>query len=197
MLFKDIVGQSYLKRRLIESAKNGRVPHAQLFAGIEGSGNLALALAYAQYLNCGNPSDNDSCGVCPSCLKFKALAHPDLHFVFPIVRKDKEDCDAYLSQFRNAVTKNPYITNTEWVKTIRNESKTAKIYDSESAKIIKDLSYKSYEGGYKYVVIWQPEKMETGTANKLLKVIEEPSEKSVILLISNEPDRIIGTILSR
>lgn len=196
-MFADIIGQEKVKKHLIDSAKSGRVPHAQLFCGKEGTGKLGLAIAYAQYLSCEHPTDSDSCGVCPSCLKFRNLAHPDLHFVFPIVKKDNETCDDYLKQFRECVTKDHYLTNSTWLNEISNETKKGKIYDSESDKIIKKLSMKSYEGGYKFMIIWQPESMDVGTANKILKIIEEPPAKTLMILVSNEPDRIIGTILSR
>ena len=145
-MFADIIGQEKVKKHLIDSAKSGRVPHAQLFCGKEGTGKLGLAIAYAQYLSCEHPTDSDSCGVCPSCLKFRNLAHPDLHFVFPIVKKDNETCDDYLKQFRECVTKDHYLTNSTWLNEISNETKKGKIYDSESDKIIKKLSMKSYEG---------------------------------------------------
>lgn len=200
MYFKDIVGQSGVKERLIKSAREGFIPHAQLFCGPEGVGKLPLALAYAQYLNCENPSETDSCGVCPSCKKYDNLAHPDLHFVFPIVKKaakKKEVCDDYIVEWREMFESTLYFSYHQWLTNIEAENSQGVIYAKESEEIVRKLSLKIYEAKFKVMVVWLPEKMHEACANKLLKIIEEPTPNTVFLLVSDAPDMIIGTIQSR
>ena len=200
-MFKDIIGQAEIKERLIRTAKEGFVPHAQLFCGSEGIGKFPLALAYAQYLNCENPTDNDSCGKCPSCSKYNHLAHPDLHFVFPIVKKaakKKEVCDDYITEWREFVkNKNYYFNLNQWLDFIEAENSQGLIYAKESEEILRKLNLRIYEAKYKIMIIWLPEKMHESCANKLLKIIEEPTENTVFLLVSDMPDHIITTIQSR
>jgi DNA polymerase-3 subunit delta' len=200
MYFKDIIGQQETKQRLIESAKKGIVPHAQLFCEQGGTGVFPLALAYARYLNCAHPSDTDSCGHCPSCAKFNELAHPDLHFVFPIVskkEKKKEVCDDYLPEWRAFLKKQIYFGMNEWLEAMDAGNSQAIIYSKESDEIIRKLSLKIYEATYRILLVWLPEKMHSTCANKLLKVIEEPPANTVILMVSEEPDMVLGTIQSR
>jgi len=200
MFFKDIIGQKEIKQHLIQSVKNGYIPHARLFTGPEGVGKIALALAYARYLNCSNRGDDDACGVCPSCVKYDKLSHPDLHFVFPIVnnaKKKKEICDDYLSEWRSFVLQNSYFNLKSWLNFIDAENSQGLIYARESNEIIRKLNLKAYESDYKIMIIWLPEKMHESCANKLLKMIEEPPSYTVFLLISEDIDRIIGTIQSR
>ena len=200
MYFKDIVGQSGVKERLIKSAREGFIPHAQLFCGPEGVGKLPLALAYAQYLNCENPLETDSCGMCPSCKKYDNLAHPDLHFVFPIVKKaakKKEVCDDYIVEWREMFESTPYFSYHQWLTNIEAENSQGVIYAKESEEIVRKLSLKIYEAKFKVMVVWLPEKMHEACANKLLKIIEEPTPNTVFLLVSDAPDMIIGTIQSR
>jgi DNA polymerase-3 subunit delta' len=200
VFFKDIIGQSEVKERLIRTAKEGFIPHAQLFCGPEGIGKFPLALAYAQYLNCEDPSENDSCGKCASCVKYNHLAHPDLHFVFPIVKKaakKKEVCDDYIAEWREFIKKNPYFNLGQWLDNIEAENSQGLIYAKESEEIIRKLSLRIYEAKYKIMIIWLPEKMHESCANKLLKIIEEPTDNTVFLLVSDVPDNIITTIQSR
>lgn len=200
MQFSEIIGQSDIKQRLIGSVHDGFIPHAQLFGGPEGVGKLPLAIAYAQYLNCENRQDSDSCGVCPSCSKYKNLAHPDLHFVFPIVKKaakKKEVCDDYLFEWREIFKESTYFSFNKWLQAIDAENSQGIIYAKESEEIIRKLSLKIYEGRYKIMIIWLPEKMHESCANKLLKIIEEPTPDTLFLLVSDAPDNIIGTIQSR
>jgi len=196
MLFKDIIGQEETKRHLRESVREGRIPHAQLFAGISGIGKLQLALAYAQYLNCPHRTEEDSCGVCPTCLQFEKLQHPDLHFVFPIVGSD-ETCDNFLEQWREIILDQHYFDLEDWHKALGVESKQSMIYEKESGEILRKLSLKPYGEGYKVMIIWQPEKMNTTTANKLLKILEEPPAQTVFLLVSEHPEQLLTTIQSR
>ena len=196
MLFRDIIGQEEIKRQLRESVREGRIPHAQLFTGISGIGKLQLALAYAQYLNCPHRTAEDSCGTCPTCLQFERLQHPDLHFVFPIVGSD-ETCDAFLEPWREIILNNHYFDLEDWHRALGLETKQSMIYEKESGEILRKLSLKPYGDGYKVMIIWQPEKMNAATANKLLKILEEPAEKTIFLLVSENPDSLLSTIQSR
>lgn len=196
MLFRDIIGQEETKRHLRESVREGRIPHAQLFTGISGIGKLQLALAYAQYLNCPNRTESDSCGTCPTCLQYQHLQHPDLHFVFPIVGSD-ETCDSFLEQWRQIILDKHYFDLEEWHKALNVETKQSMIYEKESGEILRKLSLKPYGDGYKVMIIWQPEKMNTTTANKLLKMLEEPPAQTVFLLVSEHPEQLLTTIQSR
>lgn len=198
MLFNDIVGQSEVKERLLKMVNDNRLPHALLFTGYEGSGNLATAVAFSQYLFCSNRQAHDACGECPSCIKTSKLAHPDLHFVFPIAKsKDVKSSADLIKEFREVFLENPYLSLSDWFDGLDAENKQPIIPVEESGNIIRELSYTSYEGQYKIMVIWQPEKMNTEAANKLLKVLEEPPEQTIFLLACNYPDQLLATIISR
>jgi len=200
MYFKDIIGQQAIKQRLIQDATEGRIPHAQLICGPEGTGKLALAIAYARYLNCQNPGPDDACGTCPSCIKFNKLVHPDVHFAFPIIKSakgKKEVCDDYISDWRSFVIANPYFNFNHWLNEMDAENSQAIIYAKESEEIQRKLTLKSSEGKYKFVILWLPEKMHAVCSNKLLKLLEEPPAKTIFLLISEAPDAILTTIFSR
>ena len=196
MLFAQIIGQEETKRQLRRSVREGRIPHAQLFTGISGIGKLQLALAYAQYLNCPHRTDEDSCGQCPTCLQFEKLQHPDLHFVFPIVGSD-ETCDNFLEPWRKIILEQHYFDLDDWHQALGVETKQSMIYEKESGEILRKLSLKPYGDGYKVMIIWQPEKMNTTTANKLLKLLEEPPVQTVFLLVSEHPEQLLTTIQSR
>ncbi len=198
MFFSEIIGQNDIKQRLIATANEGFVPHAQLFGGPEGAGKLPLALAYAQYLNCEDRQPDDSCGKCPSCIKYGHLVHPDLHFVFPVIKKDKKEiCDDYLPSWREFLHQKTYFNIGEWLSYIQAENSQGMIYAKESEEIIRKLNLKIYEAKYKTMIIWLPEKMHEACANKLLKIIEEPTLDTVFILVSDNPDNVIGTIQSR
>lgn len=200
MFFKDIIGQEQVKEQLRLELHEGRVPHAQLFAGPEGSGALPLAIAYARFLLCTHRGETDACGTCPSCVKLNKLAHPDLHFVFPVVkRKGGSDTvsDDYIREWRELAISTPYFGLNHWLDAMGAENQQAQIFVKESDELTRKLSLKSSEGGYKVVVLWLPEKMKVECANKLLKLLEEPPALTVFLLVSEEPDRILPTILSR
>ena len=179
-----------------QAVREGRIPHAQLFTGISGIGKLQLALAYAQYLNCPHRTDEDSCGTCPTCLQFQHLQHPDLHFVFPIVGSD-EVCDNFLDSWRRIILDKHYFDLEDWHEALGVETKQSMIYEKESGEILRKLSLKAYGDGYKVMIIWQPEKMNASSANKLLKIFEEPAPKTVFLLVSEHPEALLSTILSR
>jgi len=200
MYFKDIIGQEELKRRLTEAARKQLVPHAHLFCGQSGVGAFALAMAYARYLNCRQRSETDACGHCPSCAKFDLFAHPDLHFIFPIVQnkeKKREISDDLLPQWRAMLKGHTYFSYDQWLDALDAGNSQPLIYTADSEAIIRKLSLRIYEAEYRIVFVWLPEKMQERCANKLLKLIEEPSPKTIILLVSEEPDNILGTILSR
>jgi DNA polymerase-3 subunit delta' len=200
MFFKDVIGQQEIKRRLIQSVKDGYIPHARMISGPEGVGKMVLALAYARYLSCTQRGEDDACGVCLSCIKYNKLVHPDLHFVYPIVKNDKkkkEICDDYLNEWRKFVLQNPYFNLNSWLNFIGAENSQGMIYAKESDEIIRKLNLKAYESEYKIMIVWLPEKMHEACANKLLKMIEEPPSNTVFLLVSENPDRVIGTIQSR
>lgn len=198
MFFKDIIGQEEIKKRLLQSVHTNHIAHAQLFAGSEGAGKFQLALAYARYIQCTNRLESDACGKCPSCVKYNKLIHPDLHFVFPVIKKKSTTiCEDFIREWREFVIGNPYFTLQQWLGFIGTENQQGGIFVNESDEIIRKLSIKPYESEYKVMIIWLPEKMNEQTANKLLKMLEEPFDNTVFLLVSNEPDQLLGTILSR
>ncbi|MDR1981957.1 MAG: DNA polymerase III subunit delta [Tannerellaceae bacterium] len=200
MYFKDIIGQQEVKRRLVDVARRGTIPHAQLFSEQGGAGAFPLAFAYARYLNCTNRSETDACGHCPSCVKYDVIAHPDLHFIFPMVakkEKKKEVCDDYLSEWRTFLKGHVYFNLDNWLEYMDAGNSQALIYSKESDEIVRKLSLKIYEAAYRILLVWLPEKMHLSCANKLLKVIEEPPANTVILMVSESPDMVLGTIQSR
>lgn len=202
MRFKDITGHGELKRRLARGVDEGRVSHAQLFTGGSGTGALPLALAYAQYVNCTDRRDGDSCGECASCRKTAELAHPDLHFVFPVNSaksgSQKPLSDAFLPQWRElwAATEGVF-DEPMWYRAIDIENQQGLITRNEADEVIRKLSFKSFEARYKVMIVWLPEKMRTEAANALLKMLEEPWERTLFLLVSAAPDKLLPTILSR
>ncbi len=198
MLFHNILGQEDVKQRLIQSVEGNRIPHAQLMLGAEGSGGLALAVAYAQYIFCVNKTAQDSCGICPACQKCQKLVHPDLHFVFPIaLSKDVRQSDDLLADFRQSFIRDPYLSLQSWVADLGAENKQPVIPVEESGSILRKLSFTTFEGGYKIMIIWLPEKMNHQAANKLLKILEEPPNKTLFLLVTEQEDQLLRTIVSR
>lgn len=199
MLLKDIIGQQAVKRELCRSVQEGKIPHALLLSGAAGIGKLPLALAFAQYVACKHRTETDACGVCPTCLQYSKLQHPDLHFAFPIVKVDKgaEVCDDYLNDFREMIRSNPYCDPDDWTMAMGAEKKQSLIYEKESSEIQRKLSLKSFADGYKVMIVWQPEKMHIACANKLLKLLEEPPEMTLFLFVSEHPEQLLPTIISR
>lgn len=201
MLFKDIVGHAEIKSRLIQTVQENRISHAQLFLGEEGSGNLALAIAYAQYISCEQRTPTDACGVCSSCIKHEKFVHPDVHFVFPVATnatiKKNPISSNFSAEWRELLTDNSYISLADWQEKLETGNKQLLISKDESASIVKTLSLKTYESEYKTVIIWYPEKFNTSSANKLLKILEEPPQKTLFLLVAQHSEQIISTILSR
>lgn len=202
MRFSDIVGLEELKQQLISAVKGNHVAHAQLFFGPEGSGNLALALAYATYINCKSPSDHDSCGTCVSCTKMDKLIHPDLQFVFPVSSTKKITgknvvSSSFLKEWREFLLQSPFATVEQWNAHYGAENKQGNISKEESRNIIKNLSLKSFEAEYKVMIIWLPEYMNAFSANGILKILEEPPQKTIFLLVTNDYEKLLTTILSR
>ena len=201
MQFKDIIGLENIKNHLIKSADTGRIPHAQLFVGAEGTGTLAMAIAYAQYILCNN-KNGENLGNDQACnLKCDKLTHPDLHFAFPVATTDKVKknpiSNYFLNEWREFINQNPYANLYQWMQFLDVEKKQGLIGKDEALEITKKLSLKSFEGGYKIMIIWMAEKMNSAAANKLLKLIEEPPKNTLLLLIAQEEEQIIKTILSR
>lgn len=200
MLFKDIIGQDAVKARLRQAVQDGRVSHAMLFTGAGGVGKLPLALALAQYMACPNRTPEDSCGKCPTCLQYQKLQHPDLFFAYPVVKpegKSEVVCDDYGKEWRQLILERPYFDLADWYEAMGASNKQGMIYEKESSEILRKLSLKAYGSGFKVMIIWLPEKMNEVCANKLLKIIEEPPQKTVFILVSEEHQRLLQTILSR
>ena len=197
MQFSTITGQQEIKQRLVNTVKENRVSHAQLFLGPEGSGSLALAVAYAQYVSCEDKQENDSCGVCSSCRKYQKLVHPDLHFSYPFfAKKSDETALNYIEEWRDAFLANPYLSLDIWRSYLQAENKQANINIAECHQIIKKLSFKPFESPYKILILWLPEYLDK-EGNALLKIIEEPQPNTLFLLVAQNQDQILNTILSR
>lgn len=197
MLFRNIIGQNEIKKRLISLVKENRLPHAMLLWGNEGSGKLGLAIALAQYLLCADKQQEDACAECLSCKQIQKLIHPDLHFVFPIVKNSTEPiCDDFMEEWREMVLASPYFSYQQWINHI-GDGKQGLIYAKESEEIIRKLSYKGFQSEVKVMIIWLPEKMNAVCANKLLKLLEEPPEKTYFILVSESPELLLSTITSR
>ena len=201
MQFSEILGQEHIKNHLTRSADLGRIPHAQLFVGPEGCGTLPMAIAYAQYILCNNQNGENS-GANESCnLKFQKISHPDLHFVYPTVSteevKTKPKSLDFIADWRVFVTQNPYGGLFDWYSLLGVQNKQGEIRVDDAQEILKSLALKSYEGGYKIMIVWMADKMNTAASNKLLKLLEEPPEKTVFILISENEEDIIQTIRSR
>ncbi len=201
MQFSDIIGQDYIKNHLVKSAAAGRIPHAQLFVGAEGSGTLAMAIAYAQLILCTNTSIDNNEGNESCNLKFSSLSHPDLHFIFPNTSNDevktKPKSADFLIDFREFILKNPYGSLFDWYKHLGVKNKQGEIRVEDATDIVKSLALKSYEGGYKVMIIWMAEKMNIAASNKILKLLEEPLENTLFILIAEDEEDIIQTIRSR
>lgn len=198
MLFKDVLGLEHIKNHLIAGVQNGRIPHAQLFVGQEA---LPVAIAYSQYILCQNTGNENTGGHAACNLMMEKLGHPDLHFVYPVVTTEKIKShpvsSLFAQEWRNFVLKNPYGNLFEWLQTLGVENKQGIINVDEAQEIVKKLSLKAYEGGYKVMIIWMAEKMNTECANKLLKLLEEPPQKTVFILIAQDKTQLLDTIVSR
>lgn len=201
MLFEDIIGLGHIKNHLTTTADNNRIPHAQLFVGNSGSGTLPMAIAYAQYILCKNTNAENNTGNETCNMRFKNLAHPDLHFAFPVANNEKIKKHAvsghFMEEWRNFVKSDSYGSLFDWYQELGIENKQGKIGVDEAQEIVKSLSLKSYGGGFKVMLIWMAEKMNREASNKLLKLIEEPPNKTLFILVAEEEEQIIQTIRSR
>lgn len=201
MKFSEIIGQEEVKQRLLQTVSENRISHAQLFYGKEGTGSLPLAIAYAQYIFCTQKTETDSCGICPSCSKMQKLVHPDLHLFFPVTTtekiKTKPVSSFFIAEWRKSFLSNPYLSLSQWLENVGSENKQGNISVEESTEIIKALNLKPYEAEYRILIIWMAERMNLAAANKLLKVLEEPPEKTVFLLVAEDYDKLLPTIVSR
>jgi len=198
MQFLKVVGQDKTKKFLINEVKHNRVSHAQLFLGPEGCGKLPLAIAFSQFLLCDNPSKTDACGECPTCVKVEHNTHPDVHFVYPVVKsKHVEVSDDCRKEWNSFLEKSPYFNLNDWQNYTDESAKNAQIGVKESGVILKKLALKSYSDKYKIMIIWLPEKMNNQSANKLLKILEEPPEQTLFLLLCDSIESILPTIISR
>jgi len=209
LLFKNITGQFEVKHRLIQTVRENRVSHAQLFFGPEGSRKLAMAIAYAQFINCKNrsfdpqsPGGGDACGTCPSCIKYAKLIHPDLHFIFPVATTKTVERNPvsknFLKIWREVLIENNFRLNlNDWYKVAGFEKKQGIINADDCSEILRTLSYKSYESEFKVMIIWMADRLFHAAAPKILKILEEPPDKSLFILITENPEKIINTILSR
>jgi len=201
MQFSDLIGQEGIKKRLIRNVRENRLPHAQMLLGEGGYGTFPLALAYAQYILCQDKKDDDSCGECPACHKAGKMVHPDLHFVYPVATTKSVNrnpvSDDFINEWRTFVLEDPYIVPSAWYEFIGMENKQGIINVHESAAILRKLSFKSFESDYKIMIIWLPEKMNRSSANKLLKIIEEPPSKTLFIMVAENTDSMLPTVLSR
>jgi DNA polymerase-3 subunit delta' len=199
--FAEVIGQDAVKQRLLKTVKDNRVSHAQLFLGPEGSGKLALAIAYAQFINCTNRTSDDSCGTCPSCIKYGKLIHPDLHFIYPTAPTEKLEKPIsldFIAKWRELLIETKcYIDLPSWYEKVGIERKQAIINTRDCSEILRTLSYKSYEAEYKVMIIWMVEKLFHAAAPKILKILEEPPDKTLFILVSENQEQILKTILSR
>jgi DNA polymerase-3 subunit delta' len=200
MLFAEIPGNKSVKQVLINSVANNRIAHAQLFLGNFGDAKLALALAFAQYLNCEKRRETDSCNTCHSCLLYNSLTHPDLHIIFPVMKINNIKnpvSDNFIKQWRERVLENPYLSLTQWYQYFGAENKQGGIYKHEAEQLQKKVTLKNYQSAYRIILIWMPEKMNNVTANKLLKLIEEPPKGTFFLMVTEDFEQLLPTITSR
>jgi DNA polymerase-3 subunit delta' len=195
--FSEIIGQEKVKTEIIKEINSGKIAHAKLFLGKSGYGTLPLALAFVQYLFCEQKTDNDSCGDCPSCKRVREFTHPDVHYVYPIVKSVHGTSMGAIEVWRKKLSENPYFNLLEWGELHEIKNNKLIIPTEESVEIIKKLNFKSYEGGAKVMIIWMPEEMHNSCSNKLLKILEEPPQNTYFLLVAENQDRMLNTILSR
>lgn len=199
MRFSEIPSNHHVKRQLVTAATLGRLSHAHLFVGEEGSASLALVLAFAKYLMCQDRIDNDSCGKCASCLKNEKLIHPDVHFIYPVITNKSSQAlsEHFLDQWRNAVAQNPYMSSEDWLSALGAGNKQGFISALEANNLSKKLSLKPYENSYRLIIIWQGDKMHHAAANKLLKVLEEPPTNTIFIMLTSSQELLLQTIVSR
>lgn len=201
MKFSDIIGHERVKQHLRKMVDTDRIPHALLLEGPEGIGKLAMARVFAQYIHCMNRTpDGEPCGKCPSCLQHQAFNHADIFFVFPVYKKNSGKnpyCDDFFKEWKDFLSENLYVSADAWIKALNPGTAQPIIYNNEGNAILQKVSMEPYSSRYKIMVLWQPEKMNTECANRLLKIIEEPYDNILMVFVSNEPNLILPTIYSR
>ena len=198
MKFSEITGHKEIIDSLRKFKESGKIPHALLFTGISGIGKFRTARAFAQYLHCKNPQNGDSCGRCASCLQHQNHNNPDLHFIYPVLKRDGFTISKdYIEQWKDFIDENSYMPPEKWNEFIKAGNSQPVIYVDESEDIIIRASLSAYQEDFKVFLIWFPEKMRLEAANKLLKIIEEPFEDTVFILVSNDDSKILPTIQSR
>lgn len=208
MLFSEIIGHEQIKERLRETVRSGRISHALLFTGSEGTGALPLALAYAQYVHCRHRTEEDACGECPECYRMQRMEHPDCHYVYPVNTSkeavatgradEKPRSEQFVHLWRQVVPRwGGYLTEQEWYAELGIENQQGIINKNDANELVRQMGFKSFEGGYKTVIVWLPERLHESAANTLLKLVEEPPERTLFLFVSAEPERILATIRSR
>ena len=201
MQFRDIVGQEKAKASFFKAVHEKRLPHALLLKGAEGIGKLAFATAIAQYVNCDNPSETDSCGVCGNCSKTAKGIHPDVRYALPIILKKEGTrhllSDDYFGQFRAQFFGNPYYSFREWIAQLEGENKQVTIPIEEIRDLKRKLSLMAFEGVYKVVIFWNAEKINTSASNALLKLLEEPPDRTLIIMTVTDTSQLLNTINSR
>ena len=198
MYFRDIVGHDSLKAQLLTTARQGLVPHAQLFTGRDGEGALGLAYAYARYLNCTDRGEWDACGHCPSCRRYDEVGDPDLSFLYPIVNASgKNLCEDYIEDWRRFIQQGPYTYYDEWLRLLGGDGKKASIFAREGEPLQRMMGYQTSGRGYRILIIWLPERMQEALGNKLLKLVEEPPERTIILMVTMDEPSVLQTLRSR
>lgn len=198
MLFRDVIGQEETKKRLIKQVQEGRQPHALLLTGPAGCGKLAMAAALGNYLLCQNKGNEDSCGECPACKQMKKSGHPDLHYSFPYIKKNESTtCEDYLPEWKIMIREGFYFDIDDWLDKMEAGNKQAKIFEKESDNILEQLGISAYEGGYKVMIIWLPERLHENAASNLLKFLEEPTPMTSFILVTEDVAKVMPTIVSR
>lgn len=197
MLFREIIGQEPLKNRIREEIQNGKISHAQLFLGKNGYGSLGMALAYTQYLMCENRQAMDSCGECNTCKKIERNIHPDVHHIFPVVQAIQKLSEPLMPEWREQLSGGPYFTKLSWIRRMDKDVRTPIIGNEQTKDMMHKLSLTSFEGGHRVFIIWNAESMNLTFANKILKSLEEPQPKTLIILIAEEAEELLPTVLSR
>lgn len=201
MTFSEVIAQEAVKQRLKQDVRNNRIPHALMLTGPKGAGKMPLALALAQYLLCDNPGADEACHNCRNCKMVEEWAHPDLHFSFPVIKKKSGGTapvsDDYLKEWREQLSREVYFDINDWLEDMKAENQQAVYYVTESDALLKKLAIKSSQGGNRVVIMWLPERMNQETANKLLKLIEEPPTRTYFIMVCEEPEKVLGTIISR
>ncbi|MEZ4771796.1 MAG: DNA polymerase III subunit delta' [Bacteroidia bacterium] len=201
MKFSEVIGQEAAKTKVLEAIANNRLAHALMLTGPSGVGKLAMATAIAQYVNCLQPSDGDSCGQCTNCVKIKKGIHPDVRYILPIISKTEGGrtwlTEDYFAPFRETFFEDPYMSFSQWQRMLDGENKQLFISVHEIRELKRKIYLKAFEAPYKVVIVWNTEVLHQSAANAFLKLLEEPPDKTLLILTSSDPGRLLITINSR